>query len=268
MENLKQVFNQQGFVVYSKLFPKDVIAQIKSEITQVLDRTLLSTGVCLHENSIEKKMILLYQKDLQLYLGTIRALSRLFSIQQSFVSEQVQRLCRELGIVQPLIPTGPVFHVMSDQLKIPGGYFGQGVHQDWSSMQGSLNALVLWVALTEVSDHNYPVEVVPCSHLKGLIKGKITEHYFEVPEDMFEAEAFKPVSCQPGDALVFSSFLVHRSGMKGKSGFRLAVSFRFDDAAEEQLITRHYATAYKRSVDRNIKENDIPSVEQVQQKYI
>lgn len=260
------MMNINGFVLKPQLFTLSLQKKITAEIHQLLNH-MLSIHRIEETGSIEDKMISLYKKDLLSYSNTVKAFSRLSSIQQAFLSPDILKICHKLGLKHPLPPTTPVVHIMSDQLKIPDGYFGQAAHQDWASMQGSLNALVFWVALTDVSYDNYPVEVVPGSHLRGFIQGEVKEHYYALPSGCISEQEFRPVQCLSGDALIFSSFLVHRTAVQNKSGFRLAISFRFDDAADSQFIKRGFHTAYKRIVDRTLDRAHIPSIESVRKTY-
>lgn len=258
--------NINGFVLKPKLFTLSMQKKIAAEIHMLLNN-ILSIHKVEATGSIEDKMIFLYKKDLPSYLNTVKAFSRLSSIQQAFISPSILKICHKLGLKHPLPPTTPVVHIISDQLKIPDGYFGQAAHQDWASMQGSLNALVFWVALTDVSCDNYPVEIVPGSHLRGLIQGEVNSHHYALPADCISEQEFRPVQCLSGDALIFSSFLVHRTAVQNKSGFRLAISFRFDDAADTQFVERGFHTAYKRIVDRALDPADIPSIDSVRKTY-
>lgn len=266
MRNIQSQLSHQGFIVLRNLFTQTQLQEISDEIEHLVD-SVLSHHKLPQSNCLEKKLITLFEFNQEVYLNTVRAFSRLISIQQSFVSSRILKYAKKLGISQPLIPTGPVVHIMSDRLKIENGYFGQPAHQDWPSMQGSLNALVFWVALTKVTTSNYPVEVVPGSHLKGFIKGKVQANFYEIPDGSFNEADFIDVLCEPGDAMVFSSFLVHRTAIKEKTGFRLAASFRFDDADEKQYISRGFTTAYKRVVERQLCHEDIPGIDAIQLIY-
>lgn len=266
MSNIQNQLNRDGFVLTPSLLSQRQLKMVDKDIRRILDNVLNNYNLPAGE-SIQDKLICIFDLDISIYLGTVRAISRLSSLQRIFLSPAVLKTCSKLGVRHQLLSTTPVVHIMSDKLEIPDGYFGQPAHQDWTSMQGSLNALTFWVALTEVTSSNYAVEVVPGSHLLGLIPGDLKEHYYEVPHDMFSNKDFFSIQCKAGDALVFSTFLVHRTVTLEQCGFRLAVSFRFDDAEDKQYISRCFPTAYKRVVDRTLNPAEIPSVEQIHKIY-
>ena len=54
---------------------------------------------------------------------------------------------------------------------------------------------------------------------------------------------WEAIDCDPGDVVAFSSFLVHRTA--AGPGLRIAISTRFNNAAEPSFIERGYPTPYK-----------------------
>ncbi|MFP3693776.1 hypothetical protein, partial [Burkholderia sp. SIMBA_048] len=69
------------------------------------------------------------------------------------------KLVKGLGIDFPVISTRVSIHFMSDHLKIPNGYHKTPPHQDWRSIQGSLDCIVLWIPTTPVSARSHALEV-------------------------------------------------------------------------------------------------------------
>ena len=76
-------------------------------------------------------------------------------------------------------------------------------------------------------------------------------------------ESFVPVPAEPGDVIVFSSFMVHRTGEEGDGLVRVALSTRFNNAMEGTFVARGYPTPYKYSYRLDLMTPDFPSVEQV-----
>lgn len=150
------------------------------------------------------------------------------------------------------VPSMPVLHVMG--VKVPGGYSETSPHQDWASTQGSLDTKTVWVPLTNTLG-NFPLEVIPNSHSLGIMDGKLNGSVLEVDCD----GEFLPLDAGFGDAVIMSSFLVHRTG--GGGGLRIAVSMRYENVNEPTFIERGYPCAQKRIVDREIKWK--PTREQV-----
>lgn len=194
-----------------------------------------------------------FDSDINKYISQLSMMAKDFRLQK-FILEADLFLC--LGIERPVIISQPVLHVMSPKLRIPDGYYGTAAHQDWPSSQGSLDSMAVWIALTDAGTGNFPLEVIPGSHKLGLLDGKMNGSVLEVECDEKE---FTPIDCKAGDVVFLSGFTVHRTG--AGSGFRVAVSQRFDNADEPTFIERGYPCAQKRVVDRSISWK--PTVEQV-----
>jgi len=130
-------------------------------------------------------------------------------------------------------------------LKIPGGYHKSPPHQDWRSMQGSLDSVVIWVPLTDIDFDGHPVEFAPGSHKLGLLETQPHPATPEVIDHRIKDEHFTPAFAKVGDAVVFSSFTVHRSREKGDdTRLRMAVSFRYNNIMEHTFIERGYPNPY------------------------
>lgn len=169
-----------------------------------------------------------------------------------------------MKIYKSLIPTGPVVHIMSKDLMIPGGYYGLPPHQDYPSMQGSLDSLIAWVPLVNIDKDFYPLEIIPRSNNEGMLPGKMTEKYYEIDPLLYKNDDFISVEVEVGDVVLMSSFTVHRSGTNGRADdVRIACSIRFDNVEEESFIKRTYPTVYKRTVDRILLEEGFPTKDQV-----
>lgn len=229
---LRDDYNRDGYAVFKNVFYHPDISHLEGEWKIILDG---------NPNS---------------YISLLSNSAKAYWIQKSFMSDDLVKCFNELELGNLTIPEQPVLHVMSPNLKIPDGYYGTKAHQDWPSIQGSISMVTVWMALTDAGIGNFPLEVIPGSHLKGFNEGKLNGSVLEIECDDRE---FIPLECKAGDVVIFSGFTVHRTG-EG-SGFRVAISQRFDDVDELTFIDRGYPCAQKRVVDREICWK--PTVEQV-----
>lgn len=200
----------------------------------------------------------LFHRDIVKYITTLRSCAKLLSVQKLFL--QCVETSQSLGVSLPLL-ISPVLHVVCDKLKIPDGYHGAFPHQDWPSLQGSLNVITIWIPFMDVNVENFTLEVIPCSNLEGFKNGEIDGSVLKIPCDKSK---FIPLSIKKGEVLFMSGFLVHQTKKEG-SGFRLAVSQRFEDASDATFIERGYPCAQKRIVDREIRWK--PTIEEVQKVF-
>jgi ectoine hydroxylase-related dioxygenase (phytanoyl-CoA dioxygenase family) len=124
------------------------------------------------------------------------------------------------------------------------GYWKAPAHQDWRSIQGSLNSVVIWVPLLSIDKSLGALEVVPGSHCDGLMSTTEDDFYRAIDDERYTDESFVPVETTIGDCLLFSTFLVHRSGTNSTNRVRWSCHFRFNDMLEKTFIEREFPNPY------------------------
>lgn len=252
--NLRDQYHRDGYVIVPSCVAEADL--VLNDIAQLFAQKIKGL-----KSFIRVNMKSLLDKDKESYLATLSACSKLFSAYELFVGNKLLKNIFDLHDAPVSIPLfhAPVLHVMSDELKIPDGYYGTMAHQDWPSVQGSLGMVTVWIPLMDIK-RNFPLEVVPGSHLQGLREGKVNGSVIGIGAS---DKDFIPVQCNTGDAVLISAFTTHRTG-RGH-GFRIAVSARFENAADPEFILRGYPCAQKRTVDRDIHWK--PTVEQVREAH-
>lgn len=266
-------YKQNGYYIAKDVFTKQssqlmtILQEIDTIIVQQLQRFHVHYAASSDKELIYQHMAKLLSLDSEAYLASLKLCAQLFSVQSLLMAPQLINILKSFGIALPCIPTTPVLHVLGDDLKIPGGYYGIGVHQDWPSLQASLDAIVIWIPLMTVTKDNFPVEILPGSHLAGLYPGKPVEHLYEIDASLYNENDFIPAEVALGDVLFMSSFLLHRSGVEGKSGFRMACSNRYENASEKTFIERAYPHAQKRVVQRELIFGDFPNADQIKEVF-
>ena len=97
-------------------------------------------------------------------------------------------------------------------------------------MGGSLNSLTVWVALDDVPYEMGPLEVLPGSHRALYPTTLMAGGFHAVDDGDLPSRNWVCVPLNHGDAVVFSSFLVHRSGMnRHPTEPRVSLQWRFSD---------------------------------------
>ena len=157
----------------------------------------------------------------------------------------------ELGLAQPNISVRPVMFFNNPKLATQDFYWKTPPHQDWRSMQGSLDSVVVWVALVDVDAALGALEFVPRSHRRGLLTERFENGFGQTTE--YVDRDFERAEMRAGDALFFSSFLVHRSGTNTTEAIRWSAQFRYNNLAEPTFVDRGYPHSFiYRSVDELI----------------
>jgi ectoine hydroxylase-related dioxygenase (phytanoyl-CoA dioxygenase family) len=260
MQQLAQDYKGNGFCVAKGLLSTDITTKALDDVHKLVCRQLGrfqapdSFGEGLY---IDMQRLLAESTDA--YLCAARLGAKLASVNACLTHENVVAVVQLLGVEIPTISSEPVFHISSDKLQIPGGYFGFDAHQDWPSIQGSLDCVVAWLPLVEVTLDNYPLQVLPESHRLGLLKGEVTKNLLAVDKTLYDESKFTSVVASPGDVVFMSSWTLHRTGVENCSGFRFSISSRWENAAEKYFVERGYPCAYKKSVMRDLITPDFPS---------
>lgn len=262
-------YRDQGFALVRCVLDRALLNLVASEIQFVFALQLKKHGVATvawtGADSLTQTMGALLALNVGDYLAAIRHCAKLVSLQKLAASDSLLAVAEDIGMAAPALSTSPVLHVMSDLLRIPNGYFGVGPHQDFPSVQGSLDAMTMWLSLFDVPADGYPVQFIPGSHKRGLWPSQLTEHSVEVLQEAFKDEEFVSVPVTQGDLLVFNGFTVHRSAIdSNRSGLRIAASIRYDNTQEATYVDRLYPSAYRRTVIREPLFPGFPTNSQIQ----
>ncbi len=259
-------YKRDGFYIAKGVLPAEAIDDTLKSINRAMASQVRECGREAHPELFENLKTLL-QVDVERYKKVVGAVWRMQAIYSLAHHDGITGfLSREFGWSDLFVPGGQVLHIMAEELKIPNGYFGLVPHQDFPSVQGSLNGAVIWFPLMNVDKDNYPMEVLPYSHLRGL--APMVSHgasTWEVTPDWYDPKEFIPLEMDAGDVVFMSMFTIHRTSIHGLPGrLRLSISTRFDDGNEPSFVKRAYPTAYIRTVHREQYIKDFPTVDLVE----
>lgn len=246
-------YNENGFYISKGLIEKkyvlDVVNNLKNNFDNQLKLLDINTN---NTDDIYKSMKLLHHADIEIYKKTAGTLWRKMSTYNLTHHSNIQNFVKNnFGWSDIAIPGGQVVHVQAECLKIPNGYFGIIAHQDFPSVQGSLDGLVIWIPLVDIDINRYPLEVIPGSHKNGILpSSKNNNSTWEIKSEYYNEADFIPVECEIGDVIFMNYFTVHRSSQNGDHRLRLACSTRYDNPNEKTFIERAYPSAYVRTICR------------------
>jgi hypothetical protein len=264
-------FLRDGFHVARQMVPRAQVDRIFSDMhrlaAQQLRRLGLPYGRGDTSEAVHQDLKTLFDHDPKVYVATLTLCAKLVSLFELYLHPAIRGFAREIGIAFPVFQTAPVMHVMSKSLKIPGGYQGLGAHQDWPTLQGSLDTVTVWIPFVDVDKNRFTLDIIPRSHTDGLRPYARRDHIFEVDPGTYDASGFQPVEAARGDVVFMSSFAIHRSSLKGDDRLRVSTSMRYENAAEPHFVERCYPFAHKRSVVAELITPDFPQRDQVAAVY-
>jgi hypothetical protein len=230
---------------------------------------MVSRGIVSHasvdERECERAMTRYFSEDPEGFINCGKTCQHLISLHRLTVCEEIVKQLIELGVKRPNICMRPVLYFNSRHLAKSEVYYKSPPHQDWRSMQGSLNAMVVWVLLADAPRELGALEIIPGSHIWRLQDSREDEWYRRI-EGLRDQE-YQSVEINAGDVLFFSAFLVHRSGDNVTNSIRWSCHFLYNDLEEPSFVSRKYPNPSIYKPQQELVTNDFPSIEELQKVF-
>jgi hypothetical protein len=200
-------------------------------------------------NIFEQKYLKKFKSNSDFNRKIIKTFADDWNVRDFFCTEIIKEKLNQLGLTSPVY-CGPVVSHYTSYLETGGGY-GLPFHQDYPSMGGSLDSLIIWTSIYDINEGNHSLAIIPGSHNKGILQGRQTDRGYIIDE---QSERFKKIiELKAGDLLVMSSFLVHATHLsESDNAYKLSLSQRFNNFNNEEWVEQACPNAYSTVVDRNI----------------
>ena len=262
-------YRDAGYVMQPGLFSADTAAALRTDALDVFRRQLVRHGLIGTDSASEAELAdALYRyfaEHTAEFASCGKQIQHLISLHRASLDASVLEVLDALGLEQPNISVRPVMFFNNPRLATQEHYWKTPPHQDWRSMQGSVDSVVAWVALVDVDEALGALEFVPGSHRRGLLTERFENGFGQTTE--YADDDFERAEMRAGDALFFSSFLVHRSGTNATEAIRWSAQFRFNNLADPSFVERGYPHSFiYRSVDELITP-DFPRREDVERVF-
>lgn len=255
-----------GYVLYKKFFDPQLLDQIRLDAKHIFLYQFQQKNIKINsienEAEFEHAIVELFNHHQQSYLNASKACQHLVSLHRLSLSENIIQRLRGFNMVFPNICTRPVIYFNKKTLAKSEGFYKTPPHQDWRSMQGSLNAMVVWIPLVDINKELGALEVIPGSHLRGLLDSKKHEWYRELND--VDSNEFVSITVEKGDALFFSAFLIHQSGNNITDSSRWSCHFRYNDMNEKTYIEHNYPNPYLYQPVQDLLVENFPTKQQVE----
>lgn len=258
-KELKQ-YQKDGFVLKKNLIDPYVIEQLRVDAAEIFSLQMQAAGYDESKRwprrypGFDKRLFKFFESHFDQFVNCGKHIQHLISLHKLGVDDNILQCVKDLGITFPNICTRPVLFFNHRRLATEDVYHTVPPHQDWSSMQGSKDAVVVWLPLTKVYRQIGALKVVPGSHKAGLQAVKEYKSFGIVDPD--KDYNFIDVEADPGDALFFSSFLIHRSGVNITEKIRWSCHFRYNNMQDTDFIGRGYPHPYLYKVKECALKNE------------
>lgn len=256
---------ENGYVLAPSLFSRTEVEAVRREAKEIFNLQLARCGLFCEdlddEVTFQTALRQLFQIDYAAFLGAAKLTQQMVSLHQLSMDGRVHEIVQELGVSHPVICVKPILYFNSRHLAKKEGHYKTPPHQDWRSMQGSLDSIVIWIALCDIDQKLGALEVVPQSHKLGLLETVEDPWYRTIPPEILDESRFVPIEVRAGDTLFFSAFTAHRSGNNVTDDIRWSIHFRYNNAQEATYIERRFPHPYAvYQPDQAIVTPDFPSV--------
>ena len=244
----REFYNTNGYCLKNDFLDREIIDKIRNEAKELFAIQIRNKGIELNslgDKDFEPALYELFRTDFNSFIGGAKLCQHTFSMHQLAVSEGLMDNLQHIGLEHPVVCVKPLMFFNSPHISKIEGHYKTPAHQDWRSMQGSLNSIVIWIPLIDVDRDLGTLEIVPGSHLRGLFDSVEDDWFRNIPESEIPESEYVSVDVKKGDVLFFSSFLVHRSGNNTSQNVRWSMHFRYNDANERNFIDRKFPHPYK-----------------------
>lgn len=263
-------FRRDGYLLLRDFFDAGEVARIHAEAKAVFEAQMRRLNIVgdaeLDDASFTQGMFRLFEADVETFANCGKQAQHLISLHRLSLDERIVAVLRELGLDQPNISTRPVLYFNHPRLAKKEVYWRLSLHQDWRSMQGSLDSVVVWLPLVDIDQSLGALEILPESHVMGLVSADLVDGYGHIREDAanpIRTDHIVPVEVRRGDALFFSTFLLHQSGTNVSGDIRWSCHFRYNNLADATFVDRGYPHPYIYRPSPDLITPDFPSRGQV-----
>ncbi len=244
-------YRERGFVLCRRFFAVEEIERIHAEAKEIFAMQMRRHGLLPSGNVSEAKfnagMFQLFELDLPTFISCGNQAQHLISLHRLSLDERIVTALKQLGLAFPNISTRPVLYFNHPRLAQKEVYWRLALHQDWRSMQGSLDSVVVWLPLVNIDKSLGTLKVVPGSHRRGLLAAELVDGYGHIAPEIagrIDPASLLTVEVDRGDALFFSTLLVHCSGSNVTESLRWSCHFRYNNLFEKTFIERGYPHPY------------------------
>ncbi len=233
-------FKQEGYIILKEFFPKEYIENFKSQAQKVFQIQFDKFG---YKGTFNENMIQLFEEQESIFINCGKIIQQgLLELYKLPLEDKLISTIKELGISFPNLCTRPVLFFNHPKLAKDKVYYKTPPHQDWNSMQSSLDSIVVWVPLVNVDDKNGSIIIYPGTHKLGPLPYTTKGGFASVKVDP-SWESIQP-HLEIGDICIFSTLLVHESGDIVDDSIRWSCHYRYTNMHDPDFIERGFPNPY------------------------
>ena len=158
MSNDLEFYKKNGYLFLKDFFSNEEIKKVLDDAKSVFLRQFIEkkylTNCNLEDISEEVFNDFLYRlfdEDIECLSNSGKQIQHLISLHSLSLQSKVIELLKQTGVETPIISTRPVLYFNHPKLAKQKVFHSVDAHQDWRSMEGSLNSGVIWLPLLDIN---------------------------------------------------------------------------------------------------------------------
>ena len=248
--NSREQFLEEGFVIRENFIPEDILTGIKLEILSLIELLVKSESIknlqgfdFRDTNKLDEAFLMLKSFNSNLASQIYAASKKLPSVAQFVSSEKHLSLAREL-----IGNSNVAFSDRGWGLRIdyPNDVkYSTPLHQDYHTQIGSVNGIVIWIPITDVTLDMGPLIFYPSSDKIGIQKiikvenGNLsTDLQLDIESNVLKKFPSMQPEVKAGTAVVINYLLLHKSGQNFSNKCRWSILSRWFDFENADAIKR------------------------------
>lgn len=249
VEHLLKSFDDNGFVVLKDIIPKPRVDAYIEGFRTLLAGSLNSETLQHNATDLVELLAACVKNcTTEEYLGMLKVyVLSVASKQMMFSDDLIHLLSQVFGHSNISQIGNPVMHVVGERLKLTERAIHAPFHQDWPALRSSNRTIVCWLPIVgAVGDASLLLK--PGSHKSGVFESDARSSVFEVTRDVLDSFETVSFDLDPGDVILFDSFLLH--GSVPTENERVAISFRFEDISCPEWRIRNFSSNHRYFLDK------------------
>jgi len=230
----RQDYKDNGFLIYKadavRAFREDIICSIKTLTLDILRRMGFDeiTLSSLADKSFDNIVAWCYENETD--NNITRTLYEMYPTMPEVIGcinhPLLLWLAGSIGIEKPVAVTIPTIRVDRPHTE----KFMTLSHQDYWYSLVSDNSVVIWYALTSITEAMGYLKAIPGSHKDGLVpfEEKPGGYTYKLRDERPE-EAYQNVNLAEDEILIFNQFFIHKSGKNTGHMPRFTMQVRYND---------------------------------------
>lgn len=239
-EDVAAAWTRDGFFILRGLLSEDLCREMSAAVIDIFDRAE-GEGVSFSGHHLGADGVIAVEEAARIDTGggAVQRMSKLFNLHRK---EPFRTFASHPGVLRAMQAIlGPDVSVFNSQyiFKNPG-VWGQPWHQDSLYYRFTMMPQIgVWLATSRATVENGCLYVAPGSHREPIhavvpdARPDANFGYMEVVDHDFSDAV--PVLMEPGDVLVFHSFLMHKSNDNVSDERRSALVYHYANSATEVI---------------------------------